>query len=272
MKEYSEAQIQKHQICIFTYHKVGSVLLSRVFREVSQEFGWQYRSLLGRQLKIPDEADVSLFSHSLIDLSQIASAFVGVHLIRDPRDIVVSGYLYHLRTSERWCTNTDFSSMSPILFPQVPYSQQHRSEEWKRNYLDSLSGRSYQENLLQRSQSDGLLFEMRNYASWTIESMRAWDFQRSNVLEVRFEDLMRHFDQTFFRIFEYLKFSPSQTKVAMKIAVEHDLGRKTDAEIAALDHVTSARTTRWDEYFDAAHHAEFRNLFPDVLQQLGYEE
>ena len=131
-------------ILLFCYHKVGTVLLSKVFREISDTNNWKFQSLLGNQTELPGNSDVILIGHSLIDLNDLRTPFIGIHFVRDPRDIIVSGYLYHCRTTEKWCINSDFSLKPPILHPKVPYSQQHRTEEWKMKYLISFGNMTYQ--------------------------------------------------------------------------------------------------------------------------------
>ena len=258
-------------VCIFCYHKAGTVLLSRVFRQICEANKLKFKSLKGKQTQIPPDTDVILFSHSLIDVAHVVKPFVGVHIIRDPRDIIVSGYLYHRRTTEKWCINTDFSMRPPILFPKVPYSQEHRSEEWKIRYLTSLAGMSYQENLLHMSQQQGLMFEMNNYGAWTIESMQEWDYGLTNILEIKFENLMNSYDDTFRRIFKHIRFSKSESDVGLNIAAQHDLGRRSPEEIDKMPHVSSARATKWKEYFEIQHKEAFLDRFGDVLVKLGYE-
>ena len=258
-------------ICVFCYHKVATVLLGKVMGGLSRINGWNFRVLVGRHTELPADADVILIAHSLIDPGTIDRPFVGVHFVRDPRDIVVSGYLYHLRTAERWCVNTDLDPTPPIRFPRVPRSQQHQPESWKAEYLRSLGGRSYQQNLRALPQAEGLLFEMHHYAGWTIDSMRAWDYGREDVLEVRFEDLMAEFDAGFRCIFSWLGLSAEQRDAALELAAHHDLGRKSREEIRQIEHVSAAETSKWRAYFEPQHKNAFRARFGEVLVDLGYE-
>lgn len=272
MRLFRRRHAREFPLCIFCYHKVGTVLFTGVFSHLCRERGWNFQALKGHQTALPPDADVVLFGHSLIDLDAIRTPFRGVHLIRDPRDVIVSGYLYHRRTTEKWCVNCDFDPTPPILHPRVPHSQQHRPDSWKIEYLESLGGRSYQENLLRLPQSEGLLFEMNHYGAWTIESMRAWDYQRENILEVRFEEVMAGFDDTFRRIFRHFDFSASEIDRALAIAAEYDLGRKTDRQIGRMKHVSSTRSRKWRDYFEERHKTAFLEKFDDVLVRLGYED
>jgi hypothetical protein len=258
-------------IGIFCYHKVGTILLSKVFFQLCAARKWQFQTLLGKQTYVPQNADVILFAHSLIDFGSIERPYIGIHVIRDPRDIIVSGYLFHRRTTEKWCINSDFSANLPIRFPRVPYSQEHRTEEWRMKYLESLRGMSYQDNLLSMFQRDGLLFEMMNYGTWTIESIRDWNYDLDNVLEIKFEDLMNSYDDQFRIIFEHLGFSESEIIVGLDIAARHDLGRISAKEMEELEHVSSAKCTKWKEYFEPQHKEVFIQKFGNILVDLGYE-
>lgn len=256
-------------IYLFCHHKVGTVLLSKVFREVSSRNAWDFCALKGQQTRPPERPGVVLFQHATLVPPE--RPFVGVHLIRDPRDVIVSGYLYHRRTSEAWCVNTDFDATPPVSFPQVPYSQEHRPEAWKAAYLESLGGRSYQEHLLALPQEEGLLFEMAHYGAWTVESMLAWDYRQADVLEVKFEDVMSDYDATFRTIFAHLGFSRSRLEAGLRVAAKHDLSRKSDREVRAMAHVSSKRPGKWQAYFTKKHRVAFREQFGDALIRLGYE-
>ena len=260
-------------VYLFCYHKVATVLLSKVFREVGLDNGWRFQALKGQQDTAPDTSGIALFSHSL-STHTLKQPFAGVHVIRDPRDVIVSGYLYHRRTAEAWCVNKDFSAASPtssIMFPQVPYSQEHRPEAWKQAYLDALGGRSYQEHLLSLSPEEGLLFEMNYYGAWTIESMLAWNYAQEGMLELKFEHLMRDYDATFHKIFTHIGLSGAQLRAAMRTAANHDLSKKSDHEIRAIKHVSSKKPGKWQHCFTDAHRQRFHELFGDALVRLGYE-
>ena len=257
-------------IYLFCHHKVATVLLTKVFREVGLANGWTFHVLRGRQTQAPRNPGVTLFSHAG-DAETFAKPFVGVHVVRDPRDVIVSGYLYHRRTAEAWCVNQDFSTAPSIAFPQVPYSQEHRSEAWKRDYLRSLNGKSYQEHLLSLSPEEGLIFEMKHYGAWTIESMLEWNYAQAGVLELKFEALMGSYDATFCSVFEHLGLSGKQHAAGMCAAAKHDLSKKSAAEVAAIQHVSAREPSKWRHYFTEEHHAAFRELFGDALVKLGYE-
>jgi len=251
---------------------VGTVLLKKVFQEICFELNWRFEGINGKPHKINKFADIILFQHSLVDEHLLYRPHVGVRFIRDPRDIIVSGYLYHRRCKELWCVNTNFQTKSPILFPHVPYSQEHRPEEWKKKYLSSLENKSYQQNLLDRDESEGLLFEMNHYGRWTIENMLNWKQMSPSIETIRFETLMNNYDETFKNMFTRFGFSEKQISKTLSIAAKEDLNRKNDTEIQSNTHISSRQTTKWKAYFKDIHKDAFKQLFGDALIHLGYED
>ncbi len=257
---------------IFCYHKVATTLMVKVFSMISMQFGLRIRQVGGLCNDIPDDADIIVFQHSLIDINKVETPYAGVHFIRDPRDIIVSGYLYHKRCTEPWCTNTDFSLDTPVLFPKVPASQAHRPENWKRNYLLSLGNKSYQQNLRELTDSDGLLYEMKRYGAWTISSMLKWNYNNERVKEIRFETLMNNYDDTFMEIFSHLGFSGNDLAIALQLSARENLNSKTDLQVRNDSHISSRETTKWRNYFEEVHKKAFKKMFGAALIQFGYED
>ncbi len=133
-------------IFIFGYHKCGTKLLGKIFSSLCLRFGWKYVSVPGVTDKIP-RADLVFFLHSQVDYEKLPENFIGIHMVRDPRDVIVSGYLYHKRTTEAWCISKNFQTSAPIKYPQIPNSQMYRTEAWKIDYIKKLNGMSYQEKI-----------------------------------------------------------------------------------------------------------------------------
>ncbi len=236
-------------ICIFTHHKCGTTLFRKCFKEIAIAFDWNFIALKGYQKRIPEGYDIILFSHSGLDFNLNPRTFRGVHLSRNYKDILISGYLYHKRCREKWCLNENFQMDKPILFPQIPYSQQHQPYEWKKTYISNLNGLSYQKNLLQLSQEKGILFEMERYASWTIQDLQQWNHTRDNVLEIQFEKVMEQYQSTFQEIFEYLEFQPQQIKKALHIIKKHDLSRMSSEQIDMNPMIHATKTSKWEDYW-----------------------
>lgn len=264
--------ILQKPIYIFCHHKCGTVLFGKVFRDICREMGWKFVSYPGKVKSVACDADVVLFMHSLVDEKILSGNYRGIHIIRDPRDIIISGYLYHKRTGEDWCVNKDFSRKKPIMFPAVPFSLEYRSEEWKNCYLDDLNGKSYQDTLLSMSENEGINFEMDHYGKWTIDDMISWNYSNDKIVEVKFEEIMDDYDLAFERIFSHLDFDKEKKDKMIELSKLHDLSRKSDREVKKIGHVSSRNTRRWESYFNGELKQQFCEKFADSLVKLGYEK
>lgn len=256
------------QLFVFTYHKVGTLLFAKLLSQIARSAGLKHRTIVGLALaEDAHDADIVLFAHSLVGFDLGVCNFNGVRMVRDPRDVWVSGYLYHRHCDEVWCTNTDLRETgAPILFPQVPRSQQHRPEAWKRDYLRSLGGKSYQANLQQLPKAKGLAFELDHYAGWTIDAMTGWT-PHPAVNDVAIEDLSANFDATMAGIFSHLGFSGDSLARALEIARAEDVARMSDTAIAADPHIHSRQISKWRDYLSARDLDYFAERFPDIATE-----
>jgi hypothetical protein len=255
---------------VFTYHKVGTVLMMNAIDTVAAALGLTVTAVAGRISAIPS-TDIVVFMHSLVAADLSKHDFRGVRLVRDPRDIWLSGYFYHRTCTEAWCTNTDLSATLPILYPKVPASRLHLPDVWKRHYLQSLRGRSYQQNLLRLPQSEGLAFELDGYAGWTIESMLTWN-EHPAVRDVPMETLAADFDGTMRAIFSHLGLDGEQLDSAVRLAAQHDVARMSDIEVSANPHIHSRELSKWRKHLTDADLARFEDRFPGAPDLLGYPD
>ena len=260
----------KEPIYIFSHHKCGTKLLEKIFKKISIDFGLKYISIYGSKT-IDYDADIIFFFHSQIENIKLPKKFRGIHIIRDPRDVIISGYLYHKRTNEDWCINENFNFDNPIRYPIIPYSQEYRSENWKKEYLLNLNNKSYQANLNEKKQTEGIIFEIKNYGSWTIEDMMKWNYKHPNIKEIKFEVIMKSYNDIFYEIFEHFRFNEQQIKQALKIANKHDLNRMSRIQIKKNPHIFSKKTSKWKKYFNKEISDLFNNRFKNVLSTLKYE-
>ena len=114
------------QLIVFSYHKSGTSLLLHVMTKVSERLGLTLVNHFGLVDRLDLEPDIVLLPHSLLPHSSLGGLFDrpyrAIRMIRDPRDIWVSGYLYHRHCAEEWCVNTDMDLTPPIQWPRVDHS------------------------------------------------------------------------------------------------------------------------------------------------------
>jgi hypothetical protein len=257
------------QLLVFSYHKTGTSLFLHVMTKLCERLGLALENRFGLVERLSPEPDVVLLPHSMLRCP-IDWPYRAVRLIRDPRDIWVSGYLYHRHCAEEWCTNTDIDPTPPIGWPRVDHAFAHRSEDWKRAYLDRLDGRSYQQNLLERSPDDGLDFELEGYTGCTLAAMREWVLNGVDAMDVRLEDVTADFDGTMTRIFEHFGFTPEQREAALEVARTEDVNRMDDAAIADRPQIHSRRISKWREVLSPAQLGRFEARHGDLIRDLGY--
>jgi hypothetical protein len=258
------------QLICFSYHKSGTSLFLHVMTKVSERLGLTLANHYGLVERLDLEPDVILLPHSVLR-GPLDRPYRAIRLIRDPRDIWVSGFLYHLHCDERWCRNTDMDPTAPIQWPQVDYSVAHWPEAWKRRYLERLSGKSYQQNLINRSLADGLDFELQGYTGCTLAAMREWKLNGADTLDVKLEDVMSDFDGAMLRIFDHFGFTEAQSQAALEVARSEDIRRMDDAAIAKRPQVNSRTISKWRDVLSAAQVACFEESYGDLICELGYE-
>lgn len=241
---YPVSSSLNNQVLIGTHHKTGTVWMISIFSKIAERYGLSFIRPSASSGGIMPEEDFDIFlqDHSRFDLEK-AKRYRGFHIVRDPRDIIVSGCFYHLKSTEDWL---------------------HRKK-------DSFGGLTYQEKISSYSTlSDQILFEMENAAFRGIKDISSWDYQNSNFMEVKYENLIKDEDLKIFReIFDFLGFSNSEMKRLLEIAYNNSLFSN---KLTKTKHIRSGKTQQWKTVFNEQHRTRFVELFGDVLVQLGYEE
>jgi hypothetical protein len=258
------------QRLVFCYHKTGTVLFGNVLRLACARLGLSFQERFGFAASVEGGADVVLLAHGLLGALP-AGPFRAVRVVRDPRDVWVSGYLYHLHCREPWCVNEAVAPNAAIRFPQVPMAFVHRRERWKRDWLARLEGRSYQANLRARGREAGLDFELAGYAGATLEDMAEWRFG-SVVPDVRLEEVAADFDGAWARVFAMLGFDERAIPGLVGLAAAEDVGRMSDAAVAARPHIHGRAISKWRGVLSPAQARGFAQRHDALLAGLRYPQ
>lgn len=225
------------------YHKVGTVWFLRVLREVAAHHGMTFGTgddyARIEAFERGRSVDIFLDYGSHVRLEELGE-YVGSHMIRDPRDMVVSGYFYHLWTPEPWAH-----------LPRAEYR-----------------GRTYQEQLNYLPKSEGMLEEIRRMSFW-IKHMADWDYDNPRMYEIRYEDIMRDEPRIMREMFTHYGFRREAVDSACRIADKYTFKRMAGG--GGSSHLRSGKTGEWSEHFGPEQRALFKELFPGVLATLGYE-
>jgi hypothetical protein len=238
-----ESRTTKPLIIHCCYHRVGTVWISRILKHIAAEFGLTFHN--NRQTKSISDTDILIHFHSEVDISRLQN-YVGSHMIRDPRDVIVSGYFYHLWTKEKWAN--------------IP--------------RDRFDGKSYKEYLNALNQCDGLSVELKRTKS-LIWNMANWDYNNPQFFEIRYEDIILNEEPIFRRLFQHYGFKESAIERSCKIGKKYSFDKVTGRQIGEVQtgvHLRSGSIGQWKKLFEEEHRNLFKSLYPGVLTALGYEE
>jgi hypothetical protein len=203
----------------------------------------------------------------------IPGQFKGFHIIRDPRDIIVSAYFSH------------------------KYS--HATDEYKGLI-------KHRENLEQLTQEEGLILEINSRVQ-NFDDFLNWNYNQPHILELRYEDMILSPYRTFVKVFTHLElleetalFDRSSIKLTSswllenlkrrfsgkkrsKITVPELLtivylnefekktkGRK-EGEENQKSHYRKGIAGDWKNYFTPQVKQEFKERYNDLILKLEYE-
>ncbi|MGM0706146.1 MAG: sulfotransferase domain-containing protein [Bacteroidota bacterium] len=164
----------------YGHHKCATGWITRIFREMSFHLGRRHSIVhLPRHIaphdsladKVNDEhIDVLIYTNADIREARALYPSRGFHVVRDPRDVLVSAYFSHKHShpSNKW----------PELEPH-------------RELLQTLS------------LEEGLAAEMV-FSRDVFAAMDAWDYAQPHVLELHMEDLTANPDAGFTQIAQFL--------------------------------------------------------------------
>ena len=86
-------KILDNRVLIGTHHKTGAVWMSSIFNSVASYYDWKFYANRGNKYLIFPSSNFDIFFQyqSYFDFQKLYN-YTGLHLIRDPIDIIVSGF------------------------------------------------------------------------------------------------------------------------------------------------------------------------------------
>ncbi len=164
-------------LAYFGQHKSGSNWIHQIMRDVFVKMKLTYKRIsdnTGIESNLNEwhrRTNIQSMSWVKADWRCVKLCNVrGFHVVRDPRDILVSGYFSHLKT--------------------------HPTENWPKL-------KSFRKQLLSLSKSEGLTLEF-DFMHKLWDRMSCWPVLHPDVLTVRLEDFGEQYIERFHSIFQFL--------------------------------------------------------------------
>lgn len=174
--------------------------------------------------------------------------------LRDPRDLVVSGYFYHRRGAEDWVT-IDCPTADDWYFANgvVPAGLRAAATSFAA-YLQSLP------------EEEGLLAELE-FRARHFESMAGWPTEHPDIATYRYEEIIGDEARVFRELAAFYGLSVAERTLVGWFARRHSARRRT-----ADPHLRDPAAGQWRRHFTPRVRRAFDARYAGLVRQLGYPE
>jgi hypothetical protein len=194
---------------------------------------------------------IASINNRMLDLERLGD-FRLSRFIRDPRDLVVSGYFYHRRGAEDWV-----KIESPTAADW--YFANGRVPEGLRR-----SGSSFAAYLESVSEEEGLLAELE-FRELHLESMGLWPANHPNIATFRYEDIVGREVEVFRELFRFYRCSRLESWLGLRFAGRHSMRRR-----GVDPHIRDPSSGQWRTHFTPRVAEAFDSKYSSLVEQLGY--
>ncbi|MCC6142695.1 MAG: sulfotransferase domain-containing protein [Candidatus Hydrogenedentes bacterium] len=235
----------------FGQHKSGSNWIHQITGKLARKAGLRYE-----RYTRPTEFDRDLAAHvetNRVDCVSWVNAewtlvkdveFKAFHVVRDPRDILVSAYFSHLKT--------------------------HPTENWPRLA-------EFRPKLQAVSKEEGIMMEF-DFIRDVFRRFRDWEVGDPRVIQFRLEDISQDYISHFRQAYEFIGLFDRGLKdrhfleVMEEMSFEKMSGGRKKGEENKDSHYRKGVHGDWQNHLTPEHIAYFKQEHNDLLVKYGYEK
>lgn len=241
-----------------SYHKCLTVYYSAVAKAVFNKFsisGEKYRHFNSQIDEFWSEYrnyQVTSVNNRFLDLAQLGDDFRITRFVRDPRDLIISGYFYHKRGAEPWChienpTDRDWYVVNGSVPANIP------------------PGDSYTAFLNKLDHEDGLIAEI-NFRAFHFDAMRKWgQLADRRVKTFRYEDIVGNEADIFSELISFYGLSYLHVLLSRLYATRYSAAKMK------RKHIRNASPQQWKRHFTKRVNDYFEARHGDLLDLYGYQ-
>lgn len=193
----------------------------------------------------------SLNNHAL-DIGQLGADDRVSRFIRDPRDLVVSGYFYHKRGAETWCKIRD---PKPENLRAVNGCVPRALNE----------GESIAECLQRLDLEEGLIAEIDIRANH-FASMLEWPENDNRVAVYRYEEILGDERKVMCQLADHLRLGPIRKWLVGRLAEKYSAKNQSQK----TEHIRNPESAQWKKHFTPRVEEYLTSNHPELLMRSGY--
>lgn len=239
-------------LVFFGHHKAATTWIALIMNGVAAALrlrvltihstaGWAGYATLGDMVRA-EKSDLLLLTNARQADVETLPELRGFHVIRDPRDMIISGYFSHL------------FSHSEDGWPELP---------------------PHRRSLAELSRDEGLYAEIE-FSGRFIDHMSAWDYEQTGILEIRMEDLVANPSHVWDSILAHLELKrpdegSSLSDLLDRYSFTRLAGGRSPGEEDPTHHYRLGVSGDWRNHLTPQHLAAIHARYGDLVERLGYE-
>lgn len=239
-----------HKCLTMYYHRIMAWLYNRILR-YSRGYH-HFDSRIDEFYEQFAKYRVASINNRALDLERLGD-FRITRFVRDPRDMVVSGYFYHRKGAEGWCNivgsaNIHWEAMNGC-FPDEMGEDQSFSQ-----YLQGLS------------EEAGLIAEIA-FRKHHFDSMAQWPMDHPQIKVYRYEDILGREEEVIAEMLSFYGLSWPERKMGTVLAKRFSASGKNSLKT----HIRNPSFGQWSERFTPKVQEFFDEHHGGLIEQYGYQ-